>query len=126
MTRAHQRCIRIATLVAGLLPALASAHHGAGEASSFAAGALHPLSGLGHVAALAIVGVLAARLGGRYLAPIGATFLGLLVAAWTTDSDGWHYAAGFMMSGAGLVAAGVAATRLARITAGALRPSSSR
>jgi hypothetical protein len=35
-----------------------------------------------------------------------------LVAAWTAGSDGWQYAAGFMLAGAGLIAAGLAATRL--------------
>ena len=38
-----------------------------------------------------------------------AVLLGLLVAASTADSDGWRYAAGFMMTGAGLIAAAMAA-----------------
>ena len=59
------------------------------------------------------MGLLAGLLGGRYLGRWPRAFLGLLVAAWTADSEGWRYAAGFMLSGAGLVAAGVAATRLA-------------
>jgi urease accessory protein len=109
--------IRIATLASGFLPALAFAHPGHGETSSFAAGALHPIDGVDHLAAFLIVGTLAVRLGGRYLWPMAAAFLGLLGAAWTADGEGWQYAAGFMVSGAGLIAAGMlvtgAATRLA-------------
>ena len=108
--------VRITTLIAGFLPALAFAHPGHGETSSLAAGALHPLSGADHVAGFFIVGILAAQLGSRYLWPVTAAFLGLLVAAWTTSSEGWQYATGFMLAGAGLIAAGVvctiAATRL--------------
>jgi len=115
MTKKH--LIRIAALAAGFLPALAFAHPGHGEISSFAAGAMHPIGGVDHVAAFLIVGMLAVRLGGRYLWPMAAALLGLLGAAWTADGEGWEYAAGFMASGAGLIAAGMlvtgAATRLA-------------
>jgi hydrogenase/urease accessory protein HupE len=117
MTRTHKYRVRLASLIASLLPALASAHHGAGETSSFAAGALHPLSGIDHVAGFVIVGLLAARLAGRlverYLAHLSAVLLGLLVAAWTSDTDGWRFAAGFMLSGAGLIAAAIAAMKAA-------------
>lgn len=101
----HKHWVRIATAAAGLLPALALAHPGHGETSSFVAGALHPFGGLDHLAGFIVVGILAARLGSRYLWPATAAFLGLLVAASTADSDGWRYAAGFMFTGAGLVAA---------------------
>jgi hydrogenase/urease accessory protein HupE len=111
MTQKH--VVRIATLLAGFLPALAFAHPGHGEASSFAAGALHLLSGADHVAGFLIVGILAARLGGRYLWPAAAAFLGLLVAASTTSSEGWQYASGFMLAGAGLIAAGVVSATVA-------------
>jgi urease accessory protein len=111
MTQKH--LLRFATLAAGFLPALALAHPGHGAASDFAAGALHPLSGADHLAGFIVVGMLAVRLGSRYLWPMTAAFLGLLVAAWTADSDGWRYAAGFMLSGASLVAAAMVATRTA-------------
>jgi hypothetical protein len=67
--------------------------------------------------------MLAARLGGRYLWPMAAGLLGLLVAAWTTGSGGWQFAAGFMLAGAALIATGVAATRLVirAVTAGTPR-----
>jgi hypothetical protein len=113
MTRTHKHLVRIAALAAGLLPAIALAHPGHGETSSFVAGALHPVSGVDHLAAFIIVGALAVRLGGRHWWPMTAAFLGLLIAAWTSDSDGWRYAAGFMFTGAGLIAAAMVATRAA-------------
>jgi urease accessory protein len=111
MTRKHR--VRISTLAAGLLPALALAHPGHGETTSFVAGALHPFGGLDHLAGFLVVGFLAASLGREYLWPVAAAFLGLLVAASTADSDGWRYAAGFMFTGAGLIAAGMGATSAA-------------
>jgi urease accessory protein len=116
MTQKH--LVRIATLIAAFLPALAFAHPGHGEASSFADGALHPIGGVDHLAGFIAVGMLAVRLGGRYLWPVTAAFLGLLGAAWTSDSDGWQYAAGFMLSGAALIAAAVVVTTAATRYAG--------
>jgi hydrogenase/urease accessory protein HupE len=113
MIRTPADLVRTATLVAGLLPALALAHHDAGETASFAAGALHSLGEIDHVAGFVIVGMLAARLAGRFLAPISAAVLGLLVAGWTSDAEGWRYAAGFLLTGACLVAAGITAARAA-------------
>lgn len=126
MTRTQKPGVRLICLGAALLPSLSLAHPGHAEAG-FAAGALHPLGGIEHIAAFFIVGLLAARLGGRHLATLSAALLGLLVAAWTSESDGWRYAAGFMLSGAGLIAAGMfsmaAATRVftALTTAGGRR-----
>ena len=123
MTR-HKSLVRIATAALGLLPALALAHPGHGETSSFVAGALHPLSGLDHLIGFTVVGILATRLGGRYLWPMTAALLGLLVAASTADSDGWRYAAGFMMAGAGVIAAAMALTKAATRLPGTARLSS--
>jgi urease accessory protein len=109
----HKLRVRIATSAAAFLPSLAMAHPGHGETSGFVAGALHSFGGLDHLAGFIVVGFLAAKLGGRYLAPATAAFLGLLVAASTADSDGWRYAAGFMFTGAGLIAAAMVATRAA-------------
>jgi hydrogenase/urease accessory protein HupE len=113
MTRLQKHLVRIVTVATGLLPTLALAHPGHGDTSSFAAGALHPLGGFDHLVGLFAVGLLASRLGRRFLAPLAAAFLGLLVAASTADSDGWQYAAGFMLTSAGLIAAAMAATRAA-------------
>jgi urease accessory protein len=54
-------------------PALA--HTGLGETSGFMSGLMHPLSGLDHMLAMVAVGVLAARLGGRALWLLPASFL---------------------------------------------------
>jgi hydrogenase/urease accessory protein HupE len=128
MTRLQKTLLRIAVVTAGLLPTLALAHPGHGETSSFAAGALHPLSSVGHVLWLVQVGLLATLLSRRYVLPVSAAFLGVLVAAWTSDSDGWRYAAGFMFSSAGLIAAAMAsttaATRLMSLVATAAAPRS--
>jgi urease accessory protein len=106
----HRPLLRLAATAIVLLPTLAFAHPGHGEASSFATGAIHPLSGLDHLAGFLAVGVLLSRLGGRFLAPLAAALLGLMVAAGTSDSDGWRFAAGFLLTGACLIAAGMAAT----------------
>jgi len=97
----------------GLLPALALAHPGHGAEDGFLAGVLHPANGIDHVAGFFLIGLLASRLEARIFRPMIAALLGLLVAAGTLDGDGWQYAAGFMLTGAGLAAAGVAATRAA-------------
>ena len=112
MTRTRRHLIRTATLCVSLLPALALAHPGHGAEDSFLAGILHPASGIDHVAAFVVVVMLATRLDGRIFRPMIAALLGLLVAAWTTDSGGWQYAAGFMLTGTALAAIGVTATRL--------------
>ena len=109
----HRSLVRLAAAAAAFLPALALAHPGHGDTSSFAAGALHPLSGLDHLAGLLAVGVLLTRLGGRYLAPLAATWLGLMVAGGTSDSEAWRYAAGFLLTSASLIAAAMAATTAA-------------
>jgi urease accessory protein len=112
MKRARRNLVRLTTVATVLLPTLGLAHPGHMETSSFALGALHPLTGIDHVLGFIAAGLLAGLLGGRYLWPLGAAMSGLLVAAWTSDSEGWRYAAGFMTCGAALVAAGVTATRL--------------
>ncbi|HWN47588.1 MAG TPA: HupE/UreJ family protein [Steroidobacteraceae bacterium] len=113
MTRTHRYLVRTASLCVSLLPALALAHPGHGAEDSFLAGVLHPANGIDHVAGFFLVGLLASRLDSRIFRPMIAALLGVLVAAGTMDSDGWRYAAGFMLTGAGLAAAGVAATRAA-------------
>ena len=113
MTRTHRYLVRTASLCVSLLPALALAHPGHGAEDSFLAGVLHPANGIDHVSGFFLVGLLASRLDSRIFRPMIAALLGLLVAAGTLDGDGWQYAAGFMLTGAGLAAAAVAATRAA-------------
>lgn len=71
---------RTAALGAGLalLPATAFAHTGAGAASGFAHGFLHPVGGLDHVLAMVAVGVFAAHLGGRALWLVPAAFVAMM------------------------------------------------
>jgi urease accessory protein len=115
MTRTHKHLLRAATLCTSLLPALALAHPGHGGQSSFLEGAAHPAGGIDHIAAFVFVGILASRLRGSIFRPMIAGLLGLLVAAWTADTDGWRYAAGFMFMGTILATAGFAATRLSTL-----------
>ncbi len=60
-------------LLTGTLPALV-AHPGHGQAG-FAAGLLHPLTGLDHLLAMVAVGMLAVRCGGRALWLVPLSFL---------------------------------------------------
>jgi urease accessory protein len=113
MKRTPERLVRLATLATGLFPALALAHPGHGETPGFLSGMLHPASGVDHLIGFLLIGVLATRLDRRVSLSMTAVFLGLLVAASTADSDGWQYAAGFMFTSAGLIAAAMAATRAA-------------
>ena len=59
---------------------MAHAHPGHEAGASFAAGALHPLTGFDHLLALVAVGLLAARMGGRARLVIPAAFLSSLLA----------------------------------------------
>ncbi|WP_108003879.1 HupE/UreJ family protein [Mycoplana dimorpha] len=61
-----------------LLPGLAMAHTGHGETAGLAHGFAHPLGGLDHVLAMIMVGVLAARLGGRALWLVPASFVAVM------------------------------------------------
>lgn len=68
-------------LTAGLvlLPSVAFAHTGAGHAGGFAHGFQHPLTGLDHILAMVMVGVLAFQLGGRALWLVPGTFVLVMV-----------------------------------------------
>jgi urease accessory protein len=68
----------LAFISALTLPALAQAHPGHDAGSSFASGALHPLTGFDHLLALIAVGLLTTRMGGTALLSIPAAFLTLL------------------------------------------------
>jgi len=63
-----------------LLPTAALAHPGFGPAAGFAHGFDHPVSGLDHVLAMVMVGLLACELGGRALWLVPMTFV-LVMAA---------------------------------------------
>jgi urease accessory protein len=63
-----------------LIPTLASAHTGLGDAHDLAHGFMHPIGGLDHVLAMVAVGLFAAHLGGRALWLVPASFV-LVMAA---------------------------------------------
>ncbi|MGD8673392.1 MAG: HupE/UreJ family protein [Thiogranum sp.] len=63
-----------------LLPVSAFAHPLAGPATGFAAGFVHPLSGIDHLLAMVAVGLWAAQLGGRALWVVPATFVAVMLA----------------------------------------------
>ncbi|EJJ29880.1 HupE/UreJ family protein [Rhizobium sp. CF142] len=65
----------VLALAAAALPAVAYAHTGAGETSGFMHGFSHPVSGLDHILAMVMVGVLAFQLGGRAVWAVPATFV---------------------------------------------------
>ena len=61
--------------LSALVPSAAFAHTGTGGATGFPHGFLHPITGLDHVLAMVMVGVLAWQLGGRALWLVPATFV---------------------------------------------------
>ena len=62
-----------------LVPTVAFAHPGHGDASGLLAGAEHPLTGLDHITAMVAVGLWAALKGGRALWVWPAAFLGVML-----------------------------------------------
>lgn len=67
-----------ALAVCVLAPSLAFAHTGVGQTVGFAHGFTHPVSGLDHVLAMILVGVLAWQLGGRALWLVPTTFVSVM------------------------------------------------
>jgi urease accessory protein len=61
-----------------LMPSLAYAHAGIGDASGFMHGLAHPLGGLDHVCAMLAVGLWAAQTGGRSMWAVPLTFVGVM------------------------------------------------
>ena len=70
-----------AAALAVAAPTIAFAHPGIGQAHNLVHGFVHPLTGLDHVIAMLAVGVFAARLGGRALWLVPATFIAVMAAA---------------------------------------------
>jgi urease accessory protein len=63
-----------------LMPQLAFAHAGHGDASGFAQGFMHPVGGLDHILAMIAIGAFAALLGGRALWAVPASFVAMMAA----------------------------------------------
>lgn len=70
-----------AAAAATLLPTAAFAHPGAHHASGLIQGFMHPVSGIDHILAMVLVGLLAWQIGGRALWMVPATFLAVMAAA---------------------------------------------
>ena len=65
----------VAILLTVLFPAVASAHTDVGDTSGFLHGFAHPISGLDHLLAMMMVGVIANQLGGRALWAVPFAFV---------------------------------------------------
>src|SRR5580704_17252660 len=90
------------TLIATVaLPTIAAAHPGHDGAPGFIHGFLHPLGGLDHILAMVAVGLFAARLGGRALWLVPASFVAAMAAAGFAGMAGFalpHVEAGIALS----------------------------
>jgi urease accessory protein len=88
------RHLILTTAVAVAMPALAAAHPGHDGHAGFFAGALHPLTGLDHLATLLGVGLWAARQGARLCLIMVGTFLVLMLTGGCMGvaSPGFGYA----------------------------------
>ena len=76
----HRTALRIAAALLALAPTVAFAHPGH-DGASLAHGFVHPLGGIDHIIAMVAVGLLAARLGGRALWLVPASFVITMAAA---------------------------------------------
>ncbi len=72
--------LRIAAASLALAPTVAFAHPGH-DGASLASGFLHPLGGVDHIIAMVAVGLLAARLGGRAVWLVPASFVATMAVA---------------------------------------------
>jgi urease accessory protein len=68
----------LAAAPAILTPAVVFAHTGVGDTSGFVHGFGHPISGLDHVLAMVMAGVLAWQLGGRALWLVPTTLIAVM------------------------------------------------
>ena len=68
---------------------VAEAHVGHGSTVGFAAGFLHPFSGLDHLLAMVAVGLLAARMGGKALWALPAAFVGMMAVGGALGMNGF-------------------------------------
>jgi urease accessory protein len=80
--RGHAMKIKLAggllALLVAIFPAAALAHTGAGATSGFVHGFGHPISGIDHLLAMIMVGILAWQMGGRALWLVPTTFVAVM------------------------------------------------
>jgi urease accessory protein len=79
--------LRVVTAFLALAPAAASAHPGH-DAAGLVQGFMHPLGGFDHIIAMVAVGLMAARLGGRALWLVPASFVAAMTVAGFAASIG--------------------------------------
>jgi len=84
--RSMVRPLLILALV--MAPGFASAHTGVGPTAGFAQGFGHPFVGFDHLLAMIAVGVFAARLGGRALWLVPASFVTIMAAGGALGAGG--------------------------------------
>lgn len=78
----------LAVLLAVLPLDAALAHTGHGSVSGFLAGFAHPLSGIDHVLAMVLVGLLAAHIGGRALWAVPLSFVAMMIVGGALGMSG--------------------------------------
>jgi urease accessory protein len=78
MSSRHAMIRTVAALGAILLPTAAWAHPGHDATVGFAAGFVHPVTGIDHVLAMVAVGLFAANLGGRALWAVPLSFVSVM------------------------------------------------
>lgn len=96
----HRTALRIAVLSLALTPTLAFAHPGH-DGVSLVHGFTHPLGGIDHIAAMVAVGLLAARIGGRALWLVPASFVAAMALAGLVGMAGFglpYVEAGILLS----------------------------
>jgi urease accessory protein len=79
--------LRLAAAFIALAPVAASAHPGH-DGGGLIHGFMHPLGGYDHIIAMVAVGLLAARLGGRALWLVPASFVAMMTVAGLAGSTG--------------------------------------
>ena len=83
----HRTALSIAAASLALAPVAAFAHPGH-ESASLISGFVHPMGGVDHIIAMVAVGLLAARLGGRALWLVPASFVTAMAVAGAAGSMG--------------------------------------
>ena len=83
----HRIILRIAAALLALTPTVAFAHPGH-DGAGLVSGFMHPLGGLDHIIAMVAVGLLAARIGGRALWLVPASFVTPMAVAGLAGSAG--------------------------------------
>ncbi|WP_020648640.1 HupE/UreJ family protein [Solimonas variicoloris] len=122
----HRHAAKSLATLGLLAPAAAFAHPGHAGDAGLAAGLLHPLLGLDHLAAMLMIGVWAAQLGGhgRWLVPaafvaLSGTGSALAVAGWAPPAIESGIAASLLVLGLLVALAGRLPTAAAATLSGA-------